>query len=127
MVTNNKITTAMSNPSYGNIQCSSISGINTNITTGANNIFIRSSTSVISSTTFVGSKIIYNILGEDFEYDGFPDTTLAIIISSINVMGKPFYDDLKKQGVYLNDSIIKFLNRKFKELERENKLQILLK
>ena len=101
----------------------------TNISTGTHISTGPSAWATISSSSAwtVTPKNIYNILGEDFEYEGLPEPNLAIIISSINVMGKPFYDELIKQNVHLDIKIETFLKKKFKELERDRKIDELLK
>lgn len=87
---------------------------------GVSNIYTPTPTS--GNFTIYTQKAKYNILGEEFEIDGYQDTTITIIISSINIMGKPFYDDLKKQGIHLPEEIDNFLQNKFRILERDNKI-----
>lgn len=100
----------------------SISGGSITTTTGSNNNLVYSS----SSGSFVISspKTTYFILGEEFETEAYwTDSSLALIISSINIMGKPFYDDLKKQGVVLPEDIDDFINERFKIIERDKKIE----
>lgn len=100
----------------------SISGGSITTTTGSNNNLVYSS----SSGSFVISspKTTYFILGEEFETESYwTDSSLALIISSINIMGKPFYDDLKKQGVVLPEDIDDFINERFKIIERDKKIE----
>lgn len=99
-----------------------------NISTSTSSNTTISGGSNIYTTTSSGNFAIYsqrakyNILGEEFEIDGYQDPTIAIIISSINIMGKPFYDDLKKQDVHLPKEIDDFLLQKFRILERDTKI-----
>ena len=97
--------------------------LNTNsITTtlGSNNLSYSNSSTLKIQTP----KTTYYILGEEFETDEyFTDSSLALIISSINIMGKPFYDDLKKQGVMLPVDIDEFINERFKIIERDKKIE----
>ena len=58
---------------------------------------------ITSTSTTTKMEKTYHILGEDFTYEyhnpyayGSDESYISIIISSINIMGKPFYDDLKK-------------------------------
>jgi len=90
-------------------------------TTGSNNNLVYSSSGSITIST---PKNTYYILGEEFETDSYrTDSSLALIISSINIMGKPFYDDLKKQGVELPTDIDDFINERFKIIERDKKIE----
>lgn len=95
-------------------------GTTSNTIVGGSNIYTTTSTSGNFTLNPLLSK--YNILGEEFEIDGYQDPTIAIILSSINIMGKPFYDDLKKQGIHLPEEIDNFLQNKFRILERDSKI-----
>jgi len=95
------------------------SGIGTTSNTSGSNIYTTTSS---GNFAIYSQKAKYNILGDEFEIDGYQDPTIAIIISSINIMGKPFYDDLKKQGIHLPEEINEFLQEKFRILERDRKI-----
>lgn len=87
-------------------------------------------TSTSTSITYKLEKT-YHILGEYFTYEyhnpyGLDESHISIIISSINIMGKPFYDDLKKQGIHIPYEIDNFINERFKILERDNKISKLI-
>jgi hypothetical protein len=97
-------------------------GIYTNSTTTPGRILASS-----GGATLYSHKAKYIILGEEVEVDGYQDSTTAIIISSINIMGKPFYDDLKKQNVHLPVEIEEFLEQRFIILERDKKIEDILK
>jgi len=73
-----------------------------------------------------GNKTTYHILGEDIEFDGYGDTNIAVIISTLNVLGKPFYDQLKKNNICLPSKIEEYLEVKFKILERDRKIKDIL-
>jgi len=62
------------------------------------------------------AKSSYHILGEDVEFNGYKDGMTAVIISTLNVLGKPFYDELKKNGVSFPDEIESYLKIKFRDL-----------
>ena len=64
----------------------------------------------------------YNVLGENITLDGYKDFNTANIIAIINVLGKPYYDELRKQGISLPDKIDSFLEEKFRILERDRKI-----
>ena len=90
------------------------------LNTGTSSIY---TTSTNNTFAIYSQKAKYIILGEEFEMDGYQDSTIAIIISSINIMGKPFYDDLKKQNVNLPGEIEEFLEQRFIILERDKKIE----
>lgn len=117
-------------------------------TVHASSIGITSSNSIISitnSTTTITSSsgipyyvyggstinyknsITYHVLGEDIEVEGYVDANLAVAISTLNVLGKPFYDELKKNNITLPKEIEEHLDIKFKILERERKINDVLK
>jgi len=73
-----------------------------------------------------GNKTTYNILGEDIEVDGYTDTNVAVIISTLNILGKPFYDQLKINNICLPSKIEEYLEVKFKILERDRKIKDIL-
>jgi hypothetical protein len=72
------------------------------------------------------AKSTYHILGEDVEVDGYKDNTIVMIIATINVLGKPYYDELLKQGVILPSEILTFLEKKFLILERDRKIDSII-
>jgi hypothetical protein len=48
------------------------------------------------------------------------------MISTLNVLGKPFYDELKKNKVSFSNEIEDFLKEKFKIMERDSKIDSIL-
>lgn len=70
---------------------------------------------------------IYHVLGEDIKVEGYVDSDLAISISTLNILGKPFYDQLKKNNVYFPKEIEYYLEQKFKILERDRKIKNIIK
>jgi hypothetical protein len=110
----------------GNSGIISISGTNSSITT-----------STLSSgqyLTFGGStmnysvnKTTYHVLGEDVQVEGYGDPNLSVVISTLNVLGKPFYDQLKKNNISLPTEIEEYLEVKLKILERDRKIKDILK
>lgn len=75
-----------------------------------------------SSGTFTThvTKATYNVLGEDIEVDGFRDGMTAIMVAQLNVLGKEFYYELKKQDCHFPKEIDNFLQKKF-EIEETAK------
>ena len=69
------------------------------------------------------NKCTYNVLGEDIEIEGWTDSQLANTIATINVLGEPFYIELKKQKVYLPSKIEDFLKIKFRDSKIDNILK----
>ena len=74
----------------------------------------------------LSTKTTYHILEEDVEVDGYKDNTIVMIIATINVLGKPYYDELLKQGVILPSEILTFLEKKFLILERDRKIDSII-
>jgi hypothetical protein len=79
-----------------------------------------------STYTIISSKSTYHILGEDVEVDNYKDSNISIIIASINVLGKPYYDQLLKQGISLPYEVSTFLEKKFLILERDRKIDSII-
>ena len=112
--------------SVGNSGIISISGTNSSITTST-----LSSGQYLSwggsTMNYSINKTTYHVLGEDIEVDGYGDPYLAVAISTLNILGKPFYDELKKNNVTLPSEIEEYLEVKFKILERDRKIKEILK
>jgi len=112
--------------SVGNSGIISISGTNSSITTST-----LSSGQYLtwggSTMNYSINKITYHVLGEDIEVEGYGDTHLAVAISTLNVLGKPFYEELKKNNLTLPSEIEEYLEVKFKILERDRKIKEILK
>ena len=112
--------------SVGNSGIISISGTNSSITTST-----LSSGQYLtwggSTMNYSMNKTTYHVLGEDIEVDGYGDQYLAVAVSTLNVLGKPFYDELKKNNITLPSEIEEYLEVKFKILERDRKIKEILK
>ena len=102
-----------------------ISGTNSNttITNGTAGSYVVYG----NGSTLSFAKTTYHVLGEDIQVDGYGDPYLAVTISTLNVLGKPFYDELKKNNVSLPTEIEEYLELKFKILERDRKIKDILK
>ena len=121
-------TSAIGTPIFGTPSTSGsliISGTNSSITTST----INGQYLVYGGNTmnYTINKTTYHVLGEDIEVDGYGDTHLAIAISTLNVLGKPFYDELRKNNIALPSEIENYLEVKFKILERDRKIKDILK
>lgn len=94
------------------------------------NPYYNSNSTTVSAglcgTSFTVSKAKYHILGEDVEVSGYLDGTTAMMLSTLNVLGKPYYDELKKNNVSFSNEIEDFLKQKFKILERDTKIDSIL-
>ena len=110
----------------GNSGIISISGTNSSITTST-----LSSGQYLtlggSTMNYSINKTTYHVLGEDIEVESYGDPHLAVAISTLNVLGKPFYDELKKNNITLPSEIEEYLEVKFKILERDRKIKEILK
>jgi hypothetical protein len=110
-----------------NVHASALSGSYSTTTatliTGSGSSYYTTAGSSYYSTL---SKSTYHILGEDVEVDGYKDNTIVMIIATINVLGKPYYDELLKQGAILPSEISTFLERKFLILERDRKIDSII-
>jgi hypothetical protein len=76
-----------------------------------------------SSSITIGSlpiKTIYSVFGEYIEIDGYRDSMTSIMVAQLNLLGKPFYDELKKQDIEFPPKINEFLKKKF-EIEETAK------
>lgn len=96
---------------------------NTTITNGTAGSYILYG----NGNTLSFSKTTYHVLGEDIEVDSYANAELGIAISTLNVLGKPFYDQLKKNNITLPTEIEEYLEKKFKILERDRKIKDILK
>ncbi len=109
--------------------------------TSSSTITIGTNSGIISTSqlsTISGSSLKLNVtsytrkfhvLGEDFELTnnyGF-DSNLVIIISTLNVLGRPFWEELKKQNVYLPDELKDFIEKRLVILDRDVKINSIIK
>lgn len=103
------------------------------VSASASNITSTISASNITSTISGGSlsaigtslaKTNYHILGEDVEVSSgyYKDTNLVTNIATLNVLGKPFLDELHKNGYFFPIEIEEYLEKKFKWIERDKKI-----
>ena len=80
-----------------------------------------------NGNTLSFAKTTYHVLGEDIQVDSYVNAEVGIAISTLNILGKPFYDQLKKNNVSFPKEIEDYLEQKFKILERDRKIKDILK
>ena len=71
----------------------------------------------------------FHVLGEDFDLSNNSefDSNLVIIISTLNVLGRPFWEELKKQNVYLPIELKDFIEERLVILDRDVKINSIIK
>ena len=113
-----KKSTSTSN-STSTISISNSNGSTLTTTTGGNLNYVT------TGYSFTTAK--YHILGEDFETNGYLDGATAVMISTLNVLGKPFYEELKKNNVSFPDDMDEFIQQRLKVLDRDKKIDSIIK
>jgi hypothetical protein len=113
-------TTAAANTTigaYGGTTTNTVITTGTNITlaNGTGNIAIGSGVYAGTSATISPQKVTYHVLGEDIEVSGYYDTNLVMIISILNVLKKPYYDELKKNRFKFPEEIENCLRIGFRD------------
>ena len=100
-----------------------VTGSSSNISTtvsGTNLVYSGGSGLAIGMAS---QKVKYHILGEDFEVSShYQDGMTTIMISTLNVLGKPFLDELHKNNTFFPSEIEEYLKEKFKWMERDKKI-----
>jgi hypothetical protein len=113
-------TTAAANTTigaYGGTTTNTVITTGTNITlaNGTGNIAIGSGVYAGTSATISPQKVTYHVLGEDIEVSGYYDTNLIMIIATLNVLKKPYYDELKKNRFKFPEEIDNCLRIGFRD------------
>jgi len=85
---------------------------------------LSSSSTILSK---ISKKTTYHILGEDVQVQGSKDGTTAMMICTLNVLGRPFYEEMKKNGICFPPDIENHLQLKFSIEERDEKIEEILK
>ena len=120
-LTGTNIVTGTSNIATGN-------WANSTVTLGTNvNAIYGNGHGSWGSATISQQKTIYVILGEEYETDGYSDPTLGMAIATLNVLGKPYWLELKKQGFSFGYEIDKFIEERITILDRDKKINDILK
>lgn len=121
-LTGTSITTGTANITTGN-------WANSTITLGnnVNAIYGNGHGSWGTGATITSQKTTYVILGEEYETEGYPDTSLGIAIATLNVLGKPYWLELKKQSFSFGYEMDKFIEERITVLDRDKKINDILK
>jgi hypothetical protein len=90
----------------------------TSVSAGSGIVYNANSGSVLISTP----KSTYHILGEDVEVSGYKDGITAMMVATLNVLGKPFLDELHKNNTFFPKEIEEYLEKKLKWFERDKKI-----
>lgn len=100
----------------------------TTLTSNSGAILTTSNSGNINYVTTGYSAIstIYHILGEDFETSNYLDGTTAVMISTLNVLGRPFYEELKKNKISFPQEMDEFIQQRLKVLERDMKIESII-
>jgi hypothetical protein len=100
-----------------------ILGTNSN-TTISTNLVYSAGTGAFSISAL---KSTYHILGEDYEVKStYTDPNLSIVIATLNVLKRPFWEELKKQNIKFDDDLENFIEKRLKIYDRDEKLESLL-
>lgn len=107
----------------------------TNITTSGT-FSVSSSTIYSSGLTFsngyvtMANTIKLHILGEDYDFESYNyigDNSLHSVIATLNVLGEPYWLELKKQGDFiLDEDLEKFIEKRLKIKKRGDNLDTLV-
>lgn len=120
-LTGTNIVTGTSNIATGN-------WANSTITLGTNvNAIYGNGHGSWGSATIQQQKTTYVILGEEYETEGYPDTSLGIAIATLNVLGKPYWLELKKQQFSFGYDMDSFIEERITVLDRDKKINDILK
>jgi hypothetical protein len=92
-------------------------------TSGQTLVYNSNSTTQQKCITFASPKRTYHVLDEDVEVvSSYIDIGLVTNIAILNVLGKPFLDELHKNGTFFPTEIEEYLEKKFKLMERDKKI-----
>lgn len=92
-------------------------------TTSAGNLIYSSG----SGTRILTHSSTYHILGEDYEVENsYVDANLALIISTLNVLKRPFWEEIKKQSIKFDEDLENFIEKRLRIYDRDDKLESLL-
>jgi hypothetical protein len=78
------------------------------------------------TTGYSAISTIYHILGEDFETSNYLDGSTVVMICTLNVLGRPFYEELKKNKISFPQEMDEFIQQRLKVLERDMKIESII-
>lgn len=67
-------------------------------------------------------KKTFTILDSTYEHVGHIDDHLVVAISTLNILKKPFWNELKKNGVQFPLEMEQFIEKRITILERDKKI-----
>jgi hypothetical protein len=103
--------------SLWNTTSTALSSLGGAITTLANNTspIAIGSNGTSTSYTIAQEKTTYYILGEYVEVKGWTDAYLIMAISTLNILKKPYYEELKKNNFKFPVEIEEYLKIAFRD------------
>jgi hypothetical protein len=106
---------------------------NSNLTYPGYITTISGGSSISTTSATIGTSTIgiqtnrYYILGEyiDLPINDFSGT-LSTILATLNVLGRPFYEELKKQPISLPNELSELIEKRLIITERESKISSII-
>jgi hypothetical protein len=110
------------NNTYGTISSTGITGSlsSSTLITGSSNITISNGSNSVISVGYTSNK--YLVLGEEIELNLYDNGQISIAIATLNVLGRPFYEELKKQPISLPSELIEVIEKRLIIIERDSKI-----
>lgn len=103
-------------PSIWNTTSTALGALGGAVTTLANNTAtIALGSSGTSTYTIAQEKTTYYILGEYVEVKGWQDPYVTMAISTLNILKKPYYEELRKNNFKFPTEIEEYLKIAFRD------------
>lgn len=93
----------------------SLGGATTTLANTSGAITLGSNGTSTNSYTIAEEKNTYYILGEYVEVKGWTDAYLIMAISTLNILKKPYYEELKKNNFRFPTEIEDYLKMAFRD------------
>jgi hypothetical protein len=93
-------------------------------TQSSGHVLVSNASGQATFTNYAPTKK-YNILGEEYEIEGlysYNDLHLANCIATLNILGEPYWIEIKKQGVTFDSDLEKFIEERLKQRRREDNI-----
>ena len=90
--------------------------------TGSSNITI--SNGITNAFGYNTNK--YIVLGEEIELNLYDNGQLSIAIATLNVLGRPFYEQLKKQPIDIPIELVELIEKRLTIIERDTKIDYII-
>ena len=123
----NKLNTNSGLSGSNNTAIGSLHSSNNTLTLGNNVFYGNGHGSWGTTATIQSQKTIYIILGEEYEVNGYADPTLGMAIATLNVLGKPYWIELKNQNFTFGYDMDAFIEERITVLDRDKKINDILK